>query len=217
MSRLEGTGIAMRLLLAAVAVLTATGVGLALFTFAKGLLPPEQPIARLVVPQKLDTAAPVEFSFTPLDRLRPVPELHFVDGDEQAMTLANFRGRTVLLNIWATWCVPCRKEMPTLDRLQAKLGGPDFQVITLSIDRGGVPVVKQFYEELGLKSLGIYVDQSGQAASALGAVGIPLTLLVDREGREIGRKLGPAEWDSPEVIDIIRQHLRLRPGANDAS
>ena len=90
-------------------------------------------------------------------------------------------------------------------------------MVTLSIDRGGVPVVKQFYEELGLKSLGIYVDQSGQAASALGAVGIPLTLLVDREGREIGRKLGPAEWDSPEVIDIIRQHLGLRPGANDAS
>src|SRR6266852_6061088 len=115
MSRLEGTGIAMRLLLAAVAVLTATGVGLALFTFAKGLLPPEQPIARLVVPQKLDAAAPVEFSFT------------------------------------------------TLDRLQAKIGGADFQVVTLSIDRGGVSVVKQFYEELGLKSFGIYVDQSGQA------------------------------------------------------
>src|SRR5712692_6731596 len=151
------------------------------------------------------------------DAPKPIAAIQFEDADGRPRSLTDFRGKVVLLNIWATWCVPCRKEMPTLDRLQAKLGGSDFQVVALSIDRGGVPVVKQFYEELGLKSLGIYVDQSGQAASVLGALGIPTTLLVDREGREIARKLGPAEWDSPDVIDVIRQHLRLLDGAGEPS
>jgi thiol-disulfide isomerase/thioredoxin len=161
-------------------------------------------------------AATDPFKFSFLDQPRPVPELHFVDGDEQAMSLADFRGRAVLLNIWATWCVPCRKEMPTLDRLQAQLGGPDFQVVTLSIDHGGVPVVRQFYAELGLKALSIYVDQSAQAATALGTIGVPTTLLIDRQGREVGRKIGPAEWDSPQVIALLREHLRLPPGADSA-
>lgn len=204
------TRISTRTLLLTAAVLTVIAVGFALFVFAAGRFISEQPGAQRVAPLQPDTAVPTEFSFAPPDRLRPVPEIHFVDGDGRAMTLANFRGRAVLLNIWATWCVPCRKEMPTLDRLQAKLGGPDFEVVTLSIDRGGVPVVKQFYEELGLKSLGIYVDRSTQAASTLGAVGIPTTLLVDGQGREIGRKVGPAEWDSPDVVQIIREHLLKR-------
>ena len=208
-------GLAVRSLIVAAALLIATAVGLALSTFAARLFSDHPPTVRLVAPQTVDAIESTDLSLTLLDDPRPLPKLHFVDGDGQAMTLANFRGRALLLNIWATWCVPCRKEMPTLDRLQAKLGGSDFQVITLSIDRGGVPVVKRFYDELGLKSLGIYVDQSGQAASALGTVGIPTTLLVDREGREIARKIGPAEWDSPDAIDTIRRHLRL-PGVNNS-
>ena len=137
-----------------------------------------------------------------------MPELQFVDGEGHALTLAEFRGRVVLLNIWATWCVPCRKEMPTLDRLQAKLGSRDFQVVALSIDRAGIPPVGQFYKELGLTALGTYVDKSGKAAGSLGTVGIPTTLLVDRDGQEVARKVGPAEWDSPEVIALIRRQLR---------
>lgn len=137
----------------------------------------------------------------------PLPELHFVDGQGRGMTFADFRGRLVLLNLWATWCVPCRKEMPTLDRLQAALGGPGFQVVPLSIDRGGLPVVKAFYRQLWLKALGIYNDPTGQAASDLGAVGIPTTLLVDRDGREIGRKAGPADWDSPQAIAVLRRYI----------
>ena len=156
---------------------------------------------------------PAEFSFATLNQPRPLPELRFIDGNGRAMNFADFRGRVVLLNLWATWCVPCRKEMPTLDRLQAKLGGPDFQVVALSIDRQGLSVVKPFYKELGLKALGIYVDQSGKAASDLGAVGIPTTLLVDRKGRELGRKAGPAEWDSPATIDMIRRYLKPPAGA----
>lgn len=140
---------------------------------------------------------------------RPVPTIRFVDGNGHAMTLADFHGRAVLLNVWATWCVPCREEMPALDRLQKTLGGPDFQVIPLSIDRQGAAVVKPFYDGLGLKALGIYIDQSGDATQALKAVGVPTSLLIDRSGREITRKMGAAEWDSPEMIETIRQHLGL--------
>jgi thiol-disulfide isomerase/thioredoxin len=148
---------------------------------------------------------------------RAVPDLHFVDGEGHSLSLAAFRGRALLLNIWATWCVPCRKEMPTLDRLQAKLGSTDFQVVALSIDRQGAAVIKPFYQELGLRSLGIYVDPSGKAAGDLKAPGVPVTLLVDREGREIARKLGPAEWDSPEMIGLIRRHLGLPASERKAS
>ncbi len=148
---------------------------------------------------------------------RPVPELHFVDGDGRPMTLADLKGRAVLLNLWATWCVPCRKEMPSLDRLQAKLGGPGFQVLPLSIDRKGMDVVKPFYDELGLKSLGKYVDQSGKAASVLGAQGVPTTLLIDRDGLEVGRASGAAEWDSPDIIDTIRRLLKLPDATEESS
>ena len=89
---------------------------------------------------------------------RPVPEIQFENGQGEAIGLADFRGKIVLLNIWATWCAPCRREMPTLDRLQAELGSPDFEVVALSIDRNGLSVVQEFYEELGLRELGMYVD-----------------------------------------------------------
>ena len=138
---------------------------------------------------------------------RVLPAIRFADEKERAMTLQDFRGKIVLLNIWATWCVPCREEMPTLDRLQAKLGGPDFEVVALSIDRGGPLVVSTFYSEIGIRALRIYVDKSNDAQTALGVFGIPVTLLIDREGREIGRKIGPAEWDSLEVVTLIQGYL----------
>ncbi len=146
-------------------------------------------------------------SFVMHDTPQIVPELSFVDGAGQQLSLADFRGKTILLNVWATWCVPCRKEMPSLDRLQAKLGGPGFEVVPLSIDRDGLPKVRAFYNELGLKAVAIYVDTSGAAAYRLGAVGIPTTLLIDPNGLEAGRLVGPAEWDSPQVMKIIQQQL----------
>ncbi|MBI2735962.1 MAG: TlpA family protein disulfide reductase [Rhodospirillales bacterium] len=153
------------------------------------------------------------FSFQTLEIPRPLPELRFVDGEGREMTLKAFEGQTVLLNIWATWCVPCRKEMPALDRLQSKLGGPDFRVVALSIDREGLPAVTAFYQELGLKTLGIYVDQTGKASRQLGVVGIPTTLLLDREGREIGRTVGPAEWDSDAVVQVLEKHVKPEAAA----
>ena len=138
---------------------------------------------------------------------RALPVVRFADGNGRAMTLQDFRGKFVLLNIWATWCVPCRKEMPALDRLQAKLGGPGFEVVAISIDRDGLPAVQEFYLQTGIKQLRVYLDKSGEASANLGVVGLPTTLLIDRESREIGRKIGPAEWDSPEVVTLIQGYL----------
>lgn len=150
-----------------------------------------------------DTETVINIHQTP----RPLPEVSFTDGEGRAMTLSAFEGKVILLNIWATWCVPCREEMPTLDNLEAKLGGADFQVVALSIDQGGVAPVRDFYAEIGLRNLKIYIDDQMRAPPLLGVVGIPGTLLIDREGREIGRKLGPAEWDSEEVVAEIRRYL----------
>jgi len=149
------------------------------------------------------------FAFTFPDRPRALPALHFEDGAGHAMSLGEFRGRPVVLNIWATWCVPCRREMPALDRLQAEFGKSGLLVLPLSIDRRGAAAVRQFYRDRGLATLGVYIDRSGEAVSDLGAVGLPTTLLVDRDGREIGRKIGPAEWDSPQIAALIRDRFGL--------
>jgi len=135
---------------------------------------------------------------------RAVGVISFQDDRGQTRGLADFKGKVVLLNIWATWCGPCRLEMPALDRLQARLGGPDFEVVPISIDRGGMETVRKFYSEIGLRILAKYIDASGQALRTLDAVGLPTTLLIDRAGREIGRIIGPAEWDTPEIAEFLK-------------
>ena len=120
----------------------------------------------------------------------------------------------VLLNVWATWCVPCRREMPALDRLQARLGGKDFLVVPLSIDREGVAPVKRFYQQFGLEKLGIYVDPSGKGPRALAIPGVPTTLLIDRQGREIARKMGPAEWDSAEMVSLVERTIHAQSASD---
>ena len=133
-----------------------------------------------------------------------------VDGDGQDLTLADFEGRVVLLNIWATWCAPCREEMPTLDALQARLGGPDFHVLPLSIDRAGLDPVRRFYEEIGIRHLDMYLAEDLRAMLAFAVVGLPTTILIDRAGRERGRLAGPAEWDSPEAVAQIQSLINER-------
>lgn len=139
----------------------------------------------------------------------PVPPFDFADDAGRSLSLADFKDRALILNIWATWCVPCRQEMPSLDRLQATLGSPRFEVLAVSIDKQGAAVVQPFYRELDLRSLGIYLDPSGKVPSVLGIEGVPATLLIDADGREIGRKLGSLEWDSPAVINALRQTFGL--------
>ena len=158
-----------------------------------------------------ELANPLELSV--FDQPRVLPEIHFADEEGHDLTLGDFRGRVVLLNVWATWCIPCRKEMPALDRLQARLGGKDFLVIPLSIDREGVARVKRFYQELGLEKLGIYVDPSGKGSRALAIPGVPTTLLIDRQGREVARKMGAAEWDGPEMVSLVEQRMRAQVGS----
>ncbi len=158
------------------------------------------------VPAETAPANPLELSV--YDQPRPVPEIRFQDDQSHDLTLGDFRGRVVLLNLWATWCVPCRQEMPTLDRLQARLGGKDFLVMALSIDRKGIEAVRGFYQEVGVKQLAIYVDPSGKGSHGLAIPGVPTTLLIDREGREVARKMGAAEWDSPEMVALIERTMR---------
>ena len=145
-------------------------------------------------------------AFEPHRTPRSLEPLRFSDEHGVEQSLAEFRGRVILLNVWATWCPPCREEMPTLDRLQAALGGPKFQVVTVSIDSEGLPVVQTFFRQIGVRHLHPYIDSFNEVGT-LGAMGIPTTLLIDRDGREAARKIGPATWDDPRVMAIIRRYL----------
>ncbi len=136
-----------------------------------------------------------------------MPKLNFVDRNKRVITLEAFQGSVVLLNIWATWCLPCREEMPALDRLQAELGGPDFEVVALSIDRGQSSIIEDFYRELGLKSLALYHDPTGGVNYTLRVPGLPTTFLIDRKGNGLGYIVGPAKWDSPEIVEEIKGYL----------
>ena len=138
---------------------------------------------------------------------KPMPQLAFDDAKGASHTLAEFRGKLVLLNIWATWCAPCREEMPALDRLQATLGGERFQIVPISVDVQGVAIARKFYDNVGIKALPLYVDPTAKAAFTLEAAGLPATLLLDRDGREIGRHLGAVKWDSPEVVEDLRRKI----------
>ena len=136
-----------------------------------------------------------------------VPDLTFKDATGAGKTLADWRGRTVLLNLWATWCVPCRREMPALDALQAKLGGPDFQVVAVNIDTRDPQKPLAFLKEVGATHLAYYSDRSAGVFEDLKeagkAFGMPTTVIVDRNGCEIGAMAGPAEWSSEDGLKLV--------------
>lgn len=152
----------------------------------------------------------------------PVAALRFEDDQGQPLSLADFRGKIVLLNVWATWCAPCIKEIPALDRLAAALNGVDFAVVAVSIDRKGIDVVRKVFAELDVKKLALYVDPPGQALRTVRGMGLPTSLLIDRDGREFGRVTGPAEWDAAPTIAFLRyvgslaNETRPRSGRTDA-
>jgi thiol-disulfide isomerase/thioredoxin len=140
-----------------------------------------------------------------------IPDLAFRDGDGRERTLAQWRGRTVLLNLWATWCAPCRREMPALDALQAKLGGSEFEVVAVNIDTRALDKPKAWLKEVGVDRLAYYADSSAKIFQDLKTVGrafgMPTTLLVDPNGCEIGYLAGPAEWASEDAVKLIQAAL----------
>jgi len=146
-------------------------------------------------------AAPQGFALH--DEPQPVINVRFLTEDGTRKDMESLRGKVLLVNVWATWCIPCREEMPTLDALQVALGGDNFEVVALSIDRAGTPVVRKFYDEIGVKHLKTYVDKTMLSATALRTVGLPTTILINRQGQELGRLVGPAEWDDPEMIAFL--------------
>jgi thiol-disulfide isomerase/thioredoxin len=162
--------------------------------------PPEPPAAEGAAPK-------VAAAFVKKASAEPLPEAVFEKAGAEPVTLASFKGRVVLLNLWATWCIPCRREMPALDRLQSALGGPDFEVVALSVDRAGAAASEKFLKANGVSKLALYVDPTARLANTFKAIGLPTTLLIGRDGHEIGRLVGPAEWDGDDAKALVREAL----------
>jgi thiol-disulfide isomerase/thioredoxin len=141
-------------------------------------------------------------AFSPSAVRAPLPDISFTDEAGTTRTLADWRGKVVLLNLWATWCVPCRAEIPSLDALESALGGKDFEVVAISTDLGGPEKSRKFLDQAQARTLKLYIDKSG-TSKAVGVIGLPTTLLIDREGREVGRLVGPAQWSSADAKALI--------------
>lgn len=152
-------------------------------------------------------------NFNPLDPPVPAPQTAFADANGQTITLKDFLGKVVVLNFWATWCAPCVREMPTLDNLQAQLGGSEMAVVAVSEDRGGAKVVQPFMKRYALRHLEVYLDRKGALRREFGATGLPTTLVIDTEGKVVGGLQGPAEWDSEEALALIRFYMSRAKGA----
>ena len=164
---------------------------------------PSAELAKRLAPLARGEVAAINIATEP----QKLPDLTFKDASGEPRKLADFKGRTVLLNLWATWCVPCRKEMPALDALQTKLGDDKFQVVAVNIDTRNLEKPKAWLDEIGIKGLGYFADPSAkvfQDLKAIGkALGMPSTLLVDPQGCELGVLAGPAEWASDDAIKLI--------------
>ena len=166
-----------------------------------------KPAAERIAPLAKGEVAAVSAAAAP----KPVPPLAFTGPEGQPMQLADLKGRTLLVNLWATWCVPCRQEMPALDRLQAELGGADFEVVAINVDTRNTEKPKAWLRENGIRRLAYYADPSGKLLQVLQrsghVVGLPTTVLVDPEGCEIAVLKGPAEWASPDALALVRAAL----------
>jgi thiol-disulfide isomerase/thioredoxin len=161
-------------------------------------------LARKIAPLAHGEVAALTMATTPFR----LPDLAFEDAEGKPRKLSEWRGKTVLVNLWATWCVPCRKEMPALDSLQAKLGGKDFEVVAVNIDTRDPDKPRNFLKEANLTQLGYFTDSKAkvfQDLKGIGkALGMPTSILVDSQGCEIANLAGPAEWASDDAIKLIK-------------
>jgi thiol-disulfide isomerase/thioredoxin len=132
-----------------------------------------------------------------------VPQTPFTDIDGAEHTLSQFQGKYVLVNFWATWCAPCRKEMPMLSALQSEFGGDNFEVVTIATGRNSVPGIQKFFAEIGVSNLPLYLDPKQQLARDMAILGLPISIILDPEGREIARMRGDATWDGDSAKAII--------------
>ena len=165
---------------------------------------PAVALSKKIEPLARGEVAGLTMARTPLK----LPDLAFRDADGQEKRLSDWRGRTVLVNLWATWCVPCRKEMPALNNLETKLGGPDFQVVAINIDTRDAEKPRTFLKDANLTRLSYFSDQKAkvfQDLKAIGrALGMPTSVLVDPQGCEIATIAGPAEWASEDALKLLR-------------
>jgi thiol-disulfide isomerase/thioredoxin len=176
----------------------ASAVALAVLTSAALILP--APVRAAGPPRSGSMQA---FVLTP--SARPRPNFHWTDqSGNQQFDLSSFAGKVVLLNFWASWCNPCRDELPTVSKLQDKLGGADFTVVGISVDQAGSSLARRMLRTLHIKNLEIYLDRSGNASRAFGAGSIPTSILFDREGRQLGKFVGATDWASPEALALIK-------------
>ena len=168
--------------------------------------------ARKIAPLAMGQIAALNVAKSP----KIATDISFDGPDGKKLRLSDFKGRAVLLNLWATWCVPCRVEMPALDRLQAALGGPDFEVVAINIDTARLERRKAFLDSVGVNKLGFYTDPKADVFQTLKqagkVVGLPTTILIDGAGCELGVMAGPAEWDGPEAQTLIRAVTSADPG-----
>jgi thiol-disulfide isomerase/thioredoxin len=141
-------------------------------------------------------------------RGEPAPAGPFFENGETERTFADFRGKALVVNFWATWCPPCVKEMPALDRLRAAVAAEGIEVLAVSNDRGGASVVRSFYQRNQINALAVLIDQASALSRALNVLGLPTTVLFDTDGREVGRVLGTAEWDSEPTVAFLRSCLK---------
>jgi thiol-disulfide isomerase/thioredoxin len=165
---------------------------------------PAVEMARKITPLAHGEVAALTMASAPLR----LPDLAFQDAEGKPRKLSDWRGKTVLVNLWATWCVPCRKEMPALEALQSKLGGANFEVVAINIDTRDPEKPKNFLNEANLTRLDYFSDQKAKVFQDLKqigrALGMPTSVLVDGQGCEIGTIAGPAEWDSDDAIKLIK-------------
>lgn len=138
---------------------------------------------------------------------RALPKIMVFDGNGGEVSLASYQGKTILVNFWATWCAPCRKEMPELNALQKDLGGDDFEVVLIAVGRNPAPAITKFFEEAGIDALETLLDPNQNLARQMGVFGLPVTVLVNAEGMEVARLQGDADWHSEPAVDFLNLYL----------